>query len=49
MNKDQSAMTRGTVTVTMGRDGFIRPSDPVFQEFLAQVIKEAKGRNVVFA
>lgn len=40
---------RGTVTIQMGRDGFIRPSDPVFQEFLAQVIKEAKGRNVVFA
>lgn len=39
----------GTVTVRMPRDGLIRASDPVFQEFLAQVIKEAKGRNVVFA
>lgn len=48
--RDQQEMgARGTVTIQMGRDGFIRPSDPVFQEFLAQVIKEAKGRNVVFA
>lgn len=44
----QQVAAMGTVTVKMG-DGFIRASDPAFQEFLAEVIKQGKGRNVVFA
>lgn len=48
MSQDQADVHPGTVTVHFGKDGFIRPSDPLFQEFIAQVVKEAKGRNVVF-
>lgn len=47
-NDQQTIAARGTVTVSM-KGGFIDPRSPDFQEFLAQVIKEAKGRNVVFA
>lgn len=47
-NDQQTIAARGTVTVSM-KGGFIDSRSPEFQEFLAQVIKEAKGRNVVFA
>lgn len=47
-NDQQAMAARGTVTVSM-KGGFIDPRSPDFQEFIAQVIKEAKGRNVVFA
>jgi len=47
--QDQQQMARGTVTVKFGRGGFIDPRSPEFQEFMADVFREARGRNVVFA
>ena len=44
-----TAQQRGTVTVVWPKDAFANPRDPKFQEYLAETIRAAAGRNVVFA
>lgn len=49
LRQDAGAVaTKGTVTVLIPRDGLIRPSDPVWQEFMVSTFNEAKGRNLTF-
>lgn len=43
----QDATRRGTVTITM-REGFVSTRDPRWQEELAETIRNAAGRNIVF-
>ena len=45
----RDAQQRGTVTVVWPKDAFANPRDPKFQEYLAETIRAAAGRNVVFA
>lgn len=44
----RDAQQRGTVTVTM-KEGYASTRDPKFQEFLAETIRNAAGRNITFA
>lgn len=43
----QAAETRGTVTVQLPRDAYVHSGDPKFQEFIAETLRRATGRNVV--